>query len=1316
MVTLRAGHDVAYFTRGSCAGGCVGAMAYYTASGEPPGQWAGKGARSLGLDGQVDPGVIERLYQKGIGPGGEMLLHPRVPKPVREREDAAVAAFVTEHPFASAVELAEVRAAERAKDAAGRVPYYDLTISVVKSVSVLHASLKLAAKRARDDGDQDTADALDGEADGIEADLAESARLAVGQLEEEACYTRTGHHSSTTGEWRDGDGLIAGLFTHHISRDGDPQLHVHVAIANLVQRADGADEEWRALDGAQLFQLKLSVAAAVDQEMESRLIRRGYAMVARADGNGAEVGGVSKDVMDVFSSRNRAITPELARLIDQYAKAKGHPPSKRTIWLLGQQAAQNTRRTKAQARRMVAGATGAEEPTEAERLAGWERQVAREEMEALSQVHAEARAYAATYSAVPDIGEDAKARAARVAVAEVQRQHAAWSMSQLRFEVARAMPVGATAKLVAEVADMAVNGFGGTEVIQVAPAPDIADVSELGVRKDGTSIYRPPNKTRYATLAQLDLEETVMKHAGSAVGQLVDTAQAKQALEGSTLSPEQRDAVVKLLTAGTLMTVLTAPAGAGKTRTMAGFARAWDALVGGRVIGITTAENAARVMAAEARKLGAPLEAYNSAAFLGKVEGSSELRYPVEISAGDVLVLDESSMLSTSDLVLILGAARRAGAHVIGTGDLHQLGAVEAGGMFRALARELGAVELHEVLRFGAEWERAASLRLRHAHREVFASYDTHGRIRHGDQEAIYARAASEYLADFLAGKDTLLLAGTNTEAAELARIVQSKLAAAGQVGDPRIELADGNQAGTGDIVRARHNTDIRIDGERLVNRDVLKVAAFAGKDVQVRRQIPGQGWSRPFLVSPAYFAEYGELAYAGNVHVSQGRTTDTSHLLVSESLSRQSLYVGMTRGRDSNVAHIVTGSTSHGTEPFEQAAPESVFAAALERDSEELTATEQVRQAQEWASGTGHVLNLWSASVKNTIRTSIDQEFQARLSEADYQRYVLEPQGTALRLALRQHHLRGENVAQIIADITRADLAGARSVTAVLYARLQAKDMRSARTSAMEVVSGSPSWTSRTPVNASELAKAAASALDERVTELGQRMLERPEPWLMQQLGVLSPDASPLLHEDYARKAGIAAAYREAAGITDPSIAVSLSGHKCSPELETLRQDAIRVLELPDDEALIRAASNGELEARVLRGQQAQALAPEPPHELRAVALAEAEARIRAADPDVDDSAKAEAASLAVILGGQRASLETVQAEYERWSAETAEDRESAGQAKTELERRQVHKTNEPEMNSTPEPEIPKNEPEPEPEASPEADMDEPELADLEF
>ena len=131
----------------------------------------------------------------------------------------------------------------------------------------------------------------------------ESAREAVGWLERHATYTRTGHHSARTGEWRDGDGLVASLFLHHISRDGDPQLHVHVAIWNRVQRADGADGKWRTLDSRTLHNQRLAVAPVTDRVMETRLSALGYAMVPRADGNGAEVGGVSQDVMDLFSSR-----------------------------------------------------------------------------------------------------------------------------------------------------------------------------------------------------------------------------------------------------------------------------------------------------------------------------------------------------------------------------------------------------------------------------------------------------------------------------------------------------------------------------------------------------------------------------------------------------------------------------------------------------------------------------------------------------------------------------------------------------------------------------------------------------------------------------------------------------------------------------------------------------------------------------------------------------------------------------------------------------------------------------------------------------
>ena len=704
---------MAYLTAGQHAGGCAGAMSYYTAAGEPPGQWAGKGAAALGLTGRVDAAVIGRLYQHSIGPGGELLVKRRQSRAAGEREEAAVAAYLAAHPYASAVEVAEVRAAARGTDP-HLVPYFDMTVNVVKSVSVLHASYRVSARQARERGEQDQAAALDARAEEIEDALLGAAREAVGWMERHATYTRTGHHSARTGEWRDGDGLAASVFLHHISRDGDPHLHVHVAVWNRVQRADRADQTWRTLDSRSLHNQRLAVAPVTDRSVETRLSALGYAMVPREDGNGAEVGGVSQDVMDLFSSRSRALTPELKALIGQYQKKHGNPPSKRTIWLLGQQAAQNTRRTKAEARRTVAGQAGAAEPTQAQRLAAWEGQTARREVQALSGVHEEVARFAAEHAGrAPVVLDDAaKRRAARIAVAEVQQHHAVCSMAQLRFEVHRALPVlppGADAEaVVAEVAKLAVSGRAGTQVIQVT-APDITDVTSLGVRaSDGGSIYRPPNEERYCTLAHLDTEKQILDTAQRTVPQLVTEEQARAAVEHTGLTAEQRDAVVTMLTAATAAAVLIAPAGAGKSHTMAEFARLWTSFTGRRVIGLTTATNAARVLASEGLA-----ESYNIAEFLGKVEGSDELRRPVPLHENDVLVLDEAGQLSTADLAMIGQAAWQAGARVTATGDTAQLGAVEAGGMFRLLAQEVPAAELHEVRRFDAQWEREASVRLR---------------------------------------------------------------------------------------------------------------------------------------------------------------------------------------------------------------------------------------------------------------------------------------------------------------------------------------------------------------------------------------------------------------------------------------------------------------------------------------------------------------------------------------------------------------------------------------------------------------------------
>ena len=222
-------------------------------------------------------------------------------------------------------------------------------------------------------------------------------------------------------------------------------------------------------------------------------------------------------------------------------------------------------------------------------------------------------------------------------------------MAQLRFEVHPALPVlkpGADGEaVITEVAKLAVSGRAGTEVVQVT-APDITDVTSLGVRaSDGGSIYRPPNEERYSTLPHRDTEQQILAAAKRPVPQLVSGPTARAAVEQTGLNAEQRDAVVTMLTAPAATTVLVAPAGAGKSHTMAGFARLWTTFTGRRVIGLTTSTNAARVLAHEGLA-----ESYNIAEFLGKTEGSDQLRRPVPLHQDDVLVLDEASQLATADL------------------------------------------------------------------------------------------------------------------------------------------------------------------------------------------------------------------------------------------------------------------------------------------------------------------------------------------------------------------------------------------------------------------------------------------------------------------------------------------------------------------------------------------------------------------------------------------------------------------------------------------------------------------------------------------
>ena len=244
--------------------------------------------------------------------------------------------------------------------------------------------------------------------------------------------------------------------------------------------------------------------------------------------------------------------------------------------------------------------------------------------------------------------------------------------------------------------------------------------------------------------------------------------------------------------------------------------------------------------------------------------------------------------------------------------------------------------------------------------------------------------------------------------------------------------------------------------------------------------------------------------------------------------------------------------------------------------------------------------------------------------------------------------------------------------------------------------------WAQRTPDAAPALAHELAAGLDERARALGEQMAARPDPWLARHLGVLAAGASPAVREEYARRAAAAAAYREAAGITDPEQAVALLPHRSSPELEDMRLAAIRALEIRDETEIIHGMTHGELQARTLEAERAQASAPpDVSRQLRLTAQAEAGAWQQSADAATryDHTQAINAKTLASQLAAERQQLEAANARYEQWSAATTSTRETAAKARAELERRglarehaepsQPRAVNEPEVDNAVDPNI---------------------------
>ena len=355
VVTVAKGYDLGYIwkTQGQASAGRTTGGYYINAaqSGEPPGRWWGPGAQALGFtSGQVvERKPYDAVYQQRDPRTGDKLGRPRGRYATFADHLAQLKAA---EPHATAERVIEL---EREAAQVTRQPavYTDVTVSFSKSISVLHASLRENARRARLASDDRALAYWSGREERFQEVLHRANRGALEYLQEWAGVTRTGYHGVRVDGQEPGRfeeaGLVVTSWLQGTSRDGDPQDHIHNQIARITRTV--RDGKWRALDTASLRAvlgaLQGVAATAVECELTAEF---GVAWVPRADGRGNEIAGVTQAQMDAYSTRTVQVHEKERELARAWARRHGRAPTSRELLHIANDATLRSRKGKDAAR------------------------------------------------------------------------------------------------------------------------------------------------------------------------------------------------------------------------------------------------------------------------------------------------------------------------------------------------------------------------------------------------------------------------------------------------------------------------------------------------------------------------------------------------------------------------------------------------------------------------------------------------------------------------------------------------------------------------------------------------------------------------------------------------------------------------------------------------------------------------------------------------------------------------------------------------------------------------------------------------------
>ncbi len=763
------------------------------------------------------------------------------------------------------------------------VTAWDVTFSADKSVSLLWAlGDELTRKEVLEAFEEATSQAL-GYLESVASDTRGATKTPIVDKDGNRVRGPDGRLRYRVETWPIAtSGYVAAAFTEYTSRADDPQLHTHVVIANKVKGDDGV---WRSIDGRLLYRHQLAAGYLHEAVLRRELTQRRGLRGQPVHHGVADWAGFTRTQIEAFSQRRQQL--ETWRVDNDLPET-------------------------AAARQVATIATRTAKTNESveELEAGWQRRAAAVGLtpERIGQI---------VDRSIQVTPPDVEALFADLASPDGLTAHrSTFAEPEVIQQIAAALPEGGTRTEIKNLADWF---LAGGDIIPLLPSPQLepagrdeadsldeqnhAVVVDEGtvpaMRTRGGEPFPAPNLPNYTTAELLATEQRIIEHAIAGVGE--GRWQAPHRLVETWLHhrPEltsgQRQMVRSFATSGNTIDIGLGPAGSGKTAVIA---------VINQLANLTRRPIVGAALAARTAS-GLQTDTDVPSTTLARLLNGSGL------PTGAVVVVDEAGMVGTRQLAVVVDLVEQAEGKLILIGDDKQLPEIDAGGLFKALANRLPAVQLTKNVRQQAAWERQALDELRNGSiQQAVQAYVEHRRLILGRNRTDTIAKASvdwyRHVQSTGAISSALLLAHDNDTVTELNQQARQHLAASGHLDGPTLD-GPGVAIQAGDRIlcrRNQHGLDV-LNGDlgtiTAVNQDAGTVTVRLDRDPETREL-------------PDWYLNDGNVVhgYALTAHKAQGITTDRTFTVITGTTDREWAYVALSRGRHANTLYLTTPEPGH--------------------------------------------------------------------------------------------------------------------------------------------------------------------------------------------------------------------------------------------------------------------------------------------------------------------------------------------------------------------------------------------------------------------